>query len=233
MALAKCEDCGREVSTEAIACPNCGRPMRETEAQAATPSAAPAAPAMWPPPPQPVVGSQPPKSARKNWFRRHPILSVILALFVIIVIAAAAGASKDKTTAVADTTNTTPAAATTPTTTPPPTPPSPKPSLTGPQEQAIESAQSYLSMGSGFSRAGLIDQLSSSYGEGFPKNVATFAVDHLHVDWYKQAVESAKGYKASGMGFSCSGMIDQLSSAAGEKFTRAEAVYGARKAGVC
>lgn len=31
MALAKCADCGRDVSTEAAACPNCGKPVRFVE----------------------------------------------------------------------------------------------------------------------------------------------------------------------------------------------------------
>lgn len=28
MALARCPDCGREISTEALACPGCGKPNR-------------------------------------------------------------------------------------------------------------------------------------------------------------------------------------------------------------
>jgi membrane protein YdbS with pleckstrin-like domain len=40
MALIKCPDCGRDVSTAATACPQCGRPM----AAVAAPSAAPVAP---------------------------------------------------------------------------------------------------------------------------------------------------------------------------------------------
>jgi hypothetical protein len=105
--------------------------------------------------------------------------------------------------------------------------------MTGPQEQAVEAAQNYLSMGEGFSRNGLIQQLSSKYGSGFPKAVAAFAVNYLHVNWYQQAVQSARSYKATGGGFSCSGMIQQLESSAGSSFTHAQAVYGARKAGVC
>src|SRR5262245_28762850 len=58
------------------------------------------------------------------------------------------------------------------------TTPPPEPELTVSQEQAIAAAQSYLDMG-GFSKAGLIDQLSSSYGEGFPKADAKFAVEYL------------------------------------------------------
>ncbi|MGA9762013.1 MAG: Ltp family lipoprotein [Gaiellaceae bacterium] len=104
--------------------------------------------------------------------------------------------------------------------------------MTAAQEQAIQSAQSYLSMDSGFSRAGLIGQLSSSAGSGFPKTVAIFAVDHLHVNWNEQAVLSAKGYLSMGTGFSRAGLIDQLSSSAGSGFTHAQAVYAANYVGL-
>jgi Host cell surface-exposed lipoprotein len=103
--------------------------------------------------------------------------------------------------------------------------PKPEPSMTSSQENAIESAQSYLGMG-GFSRKGLIEQLSSSAGEGFPRADAEFAVDHLHPDWNKEAVKSAKSYLEMG-GFSKSSLIEQLSSSAGEGFTPAQAQYAA------
>jgi hypothetical protein len=99
-------------------------------------------------------------------------------------------------------------------------------------EQAIESAMGYLETGGGFSRAGLINQLSSSAGEGFPKGVAIFAVNHLRVNWNQQAVKSAKGYLETGGGFSRAGLIQQLSSSVGEGFTYAQAVYAANKVGL-
>jgi hypothetical protein len=40
------------------------------------------------------------------------------------------------------------------------------------------SAKSYMDMG-GFSRAGLIDQLTSPYGEQFTLAQATYAVNHV------------------------------------------------------
>lgn len=103
--------------------------------------------------------------------------------------------------------------------------------LTGPQRNAVRSAKSYLSM-SGFSREGLIQQLSSSAGEGYDVGDATVAVDSLNVDWNENAVKSAKSY-LSMSGFSCQGLIDQLSSSAGEKYTVEQATYGARQAGAC
>jgi hypothetical protein len=102
--------------------------------------------------------------------------------------------------------------------------------MTVAQQQAIESANSYLRLG-GFSRAGLIQQLSSSAGEGFPKAVAKFAVGHVQVNWNEQAVKSAKSYLEIG-GFSRAGLIQQLSSSAGEGFTHAQAVYAVNHVGL-
>lgn len=103
--------------------------------------------------------------------------------------------------------------------------------LTGPQRNAVRSAESYLSF-AGFSRRGLIDQLSSPYGDGYDVADATVAVDSLFVDWNEQAVRSARQYLEL-TGFSCSGLIQQLSSDAGDKYTEAEATYGAQQAGAC
>jgi hypothetical protein len=107
-------------------------------------------------------------------------------------------------------------------------PPPPEPELTAAQENAIESAQSYLAL-AGFSRQGLIDQLTSEYGEGFKKKDAVFAVDYLDPNWKKEAVESAKSYLEFGS-FSLQGLIEQLESPYGDQYTHAQAVYGARKA---
>jgi len=103
--------------------------------------------------------------------------------------------------------------------------------LTISQQNAVRSAKSYLSF-KGFSRKGLIGQLSSSAGDGFPVADATIAVDSLNVDWNEQAVKSAKSY-LDFKGFSCSGLIQQLSSSAGEGFTSDQAKYGAKQAGAC
>lgn len=103
--------------------------------------------------------------------------------------------------------------------------------LTGPQRNAVRSARQYLSI-SGFSRAGLIEQLSSEYGSGYDVADATVAVDSLNVDWNENAARSAKQY-LSISGFSCKGLIEQLSSDFGSKYTVSEATYGARQAGAC
>ena len=84
----------------------------------------------------------------------------------------------------------------------------------------------------GFSRNGLINQLSSSAGDGYDVADATAAVDSLNVDWNTEAVKSAKQY-LSMMGFSCRGLINQLSSSSGDKYTVSQATYGAKQAGAC
>ena len=103
--------------------------------------------------------------------------------------------------------------------------------LTGPQQNAVRSAQAYLDL-SGFSRDGLIHQLSSSFGDGYSVADATAAVDSMNVDWNRQAVRAARQYLDL-QGFSCSGLIRQLSSDAGDRYTRSQAEYGARQAGAC
>jgi hypothetical protein len=104
------------------------------------------------------------------------------------------------------------------------------PSLTVSQEQAIGAAENYLEF-SAFSRAGLIKQLSSKYGDGFSVKDATFAVDHIKVDWNEQAAKAAKRYLEVSH-FSRSGLIKQLTSKYGDQFTRAQAEYGVKKAGL-
>ena len=105
------------------------------------------------------------------------------------------------------------------------------PALTGPQRNARRNAEEYLQM-TGFSRNGLIDQLSSEYGSAYARSDAEAAVDSLNVDWQAQAVRSAEQYLAM-TGFSCNGLIEQLSSSHGSGYTREEAAYGAAAAGAC
>lgn len=104
-----------------------------------------------------------------------------------------------------------------------------KPKYTFAEQNAIAAAQDYLSM-SGMSRAGLIQQLSSKYGEGFKKADAVFAVNHINVSWNKQAVRAAKSYLQISS-FSRASLIEQLHSKAGEQFTLAQATYAANHVG--
>ena len=104
-------------------------------------------------------------------------------------------------------------------------------SLTKSQQNAVKSALSYLEF-SGFSRQGLIDQLSSEYGDQYPVADATIAVESLDVDWRAEAVQSANSYLEFSA-FSCQGLIDQLSSDYGDQYTVEEATYAATQVGLC
>jgi hypothetical protein len=115
-----------------------------------------------------------------------------------------------------------------------PTPPaaSTPPTFTLAQQQVLASAESYLSMGQGFSKRGLFQQLHSKAGEGFSKSLARFAVNHVKVNWRHQAVLSAKGYMQTQPGWSYASLVQQLDSAYGEGFTPAQAEYAAHKVGL-
>src|SRR4029078_13277441 len=102
--------------------------------------------------------------------------------------------------------------------------------MTVSQANAIEAAERYLSMAA-FSRSGLIQQLSSKHGEGFPRADAGYAVDHLAVDWNQQAVRAAKPHLAARV-FSREGLIHQLKARYGDGFTHAEALYGVEGTGL-
>lgn len=103
-----------------------------------------------------------------------------------------------------------------------------EPEMTPSQENAVQTAEDYLAF-SAFSKAGLIQQLSSSAGSGFPKADAVFAVNYLDVNWNQQAYKAAKDYLEFSS-FSLDGLIQQLASSAGSQFTQAQAEYGAKKA---
>lgn len=106
-----------------------------------------------------------------------------------------------------------------------------KPSMTGAQSNAVEAAKQYLDT-EAFSEAGLIQQLSSQDGDGYPLAIATFAVHYLHVDWNAEAIQDAKTYLQT-QPFSCAGLTQQLAASAGEGFTHAQAQYGADHTSAC
>ena len=194
--------------------------------------------------------------AFRSWPKWAQIVTGVVAVALVIAAIAGGGSSKDNTklasskkqSSAAPTTTpptttpptTAPPTTTPPTTTPPTTAPTtqapkptapPAPAETPGQANARRSAEQYLSLGNGFSRAGLIQQLSSSFGEGFSLEDATYGVDATHTDWNAQACLSAKGYlKLSA--FSHAGLVEQLSSEAGEQFTPDEAEYGVTCAGL-
>jgi hypothetical protein len=210
-------------------------------------------PAQVPPGQQPPGMPPQPQPKRKSWPARHKVLTGLMAVGALIVIIAATSASNKPSTPVADTgaaTSASPSAAAssaaaspsaaassaaaTPSaaassaaaSTAPSTPAAPaSPAMTSAQQQAVDSAQSYLSEGQGFSEQGLLNQLTSSYGSGFAEPDAEFAIRYLSPNWDQQAVDSAQSYLSEGQGFSEQGLIQQLTSSAGNGFTQAQAEY--------
>lgn len=101
--------------------------------------------------------------------------------------------------------------------------------MTVSQAQAIESAQQYVDF-SGFSKRGLMRQLTSNAGSGFTEADAEFALKHIKVDYNAEAVEAAQSYLDL-TSFSRKGLIDQLTSPA-SGFTLKQATYATNKVGL-
>lgn len=162
---------------------------------------------------------------QRNWFARHKILTgvggSVAALALLVAVTGGSGAET--------TTNSDPVAAVDqPATTEDAA--SAAPEITRAQENALRAAKNYLEFMS-FSEQGLIDQLSSEYGDGFSLEDATWAVSQLEVDWNEQAVRSAEQYLEISA-FSRAGLIDQLSSEFGSQFTVEQATYAADAVGL-
>jgi flagellar biosynthesis GTPase FlhF len=170
------------------------------------------------------------ESRRNNQVKIIKWLAIgFMGLIVVGVIASSSSNSSTKTTTPTATTASTSSHEADKSTNDAPKKDAPKkPEMTSSQKNAVESAKSYLET-KAFSKKGLIQQLSSSAGEGFPRADAVFAVNHIDVDWSEQAVKSAREYLDI-QSFSKSGLIEQLSSSAGEGFTLAQAQYGVNKA---
>ncbi|MFJ6680110.1 Ltp family lipoprotein [Microbacterium sp. NPDC091382] len=94
---------------------------------------------------------------------------------------------------------------------------------------ALGSAVMYLDS-MPFSRAGLIDQLTSEYGESYPKDVAEWAVDKAGADWNAEAAEAAQMYLDT-MSLSKDRLYDQLTSEYGSQFTAEQAKFGLKAVG--
>lgn len=99
-----------------------------------------------------------------------------------------------------------------------------------PQREALEAAQSYVDSGH-FSKKGLMEQLTSPYGEDFDKDDAEWAVARVEVDYNQEAAEAAQSYLDSGH-FSKASLMEQLTSPYGEQFTKKQAAYGVKAVGL-
>ncbi|WP_435201879.1 Ltp family lipoprotein [Janibacter sp. GS2] len=161
-----------------------------------------------------------PPVRRKSWFARHKVLSLVLGLALLCgggVGALGVGGATDEPTAQE------PARSSTGTTKEPAASTPAEPEMTTEQKNAIAAGENYLEL-MPFSEQGLIEQLSSDAGDGYPKDVARAAVETLEVDFKEQAVQAAEDYLDL-MPFSRSELIQQLSSDAGDGYTTEQAEY--------
>lgn len=88
---------------------------------------------------------------------------------------------------------------------------------------ALTKAETYSDMMS-MSKAGIYDQLTSDYGEGFSTEAAQYAIDNVDADWNANALEKARTYQDD-MAMSPNAIHDQLTSDYGEQFTQSQADY--------
>lgn len=88
---------------------------------------------------------------------------------------------------------------------------------------ALKKAEQYAETMS-MSKAGIYDQLTSEYGENFPKESSQYAIDNIVFDWKENALIKARQY-AESMSMSDDAIYEQLISEYGEKFTKEEAQY--------
>lgn len=143
----------------------------------------------------------------------------------VTLAAALAGCSTATTTQPASQ----PPAPAAPATTAPPAPAAPAPAppantATAGQQNALRKAGEYLDS-MPFSRTGLIQQLQF---DKFSAADATYAVDHVKVDWTEQAAKKAKSYLET-QSFSHGSLVDQL---VFDGFTPEQAESGVKAAGL-
>lgn len=216
MALIKCTECGTEVSDKAPACVKCGAPLALPQART-------------------VVAAK-----KKGIAAARILMNILWGVIGVVVFASVvnhcSSSQQANNTSAASTSFPGPPERETTSASEQARPPtaataSAQDGLSLPQNNAVRSAKQYLKI-SGFSRDGLIQQLSASAGDGYDLADATKAVDSLDVDWNGEAVKSAKQYLRI-TGFSCSGLIQQLSSSAGDRYSLEQATYGAHHAGAC
>lgn len=90
-------------------------------------------------------------------------------------------------------------------------------------QNALTKADSYANK-QHLSKARLFRQLTSEYGEGFPEDAATYAVENVITDYNYNALVKADSY-ANNQHLSKAELFQQLVSEYGEGFTESEAQY--------
>ena len=94
-------------------------------------------------------------------------------------------------------------------------------------KSALAKAESYAN-GLDMSKKSVYKQLTSEYGEGFPKEAAQYAIDNVVADWNENALNKANSY-ANDQYMSKKSVYEQLISEYGEQFTKEEADYAISK----
>jgi hypothetical protein len=163
-------------------------------------------------------------------FNRHPVIATILSIICGFILFGAVLNQNDKHNTAVTMERAADVPSISSTETPKPTVTKKKVHYTKSQSEAIDAAKNYLSL-MPLSKKGLIRQLSSNAGDGFPKADATFAVNHIKVDYNKQAYLSAQNYLEL-MSYSKAGLTRQLTSSYGDGFTAAQAAYAVKKVGL-
>ncbi len=211
---------------------------------------------------QPTNPPTPP--VQQGWFARHKVLSMVLGFTLVVLVCCCGGmalvmeggsggdgdagssASEEQTSATAEEESSEPASSDSANSkddepeqdeaeSEEPTEEEPADEgddMSQEQKNAISAAENYLDV-MPFSKKGLIEQLSSDAGDGYPRDVAEQAVEEIDadVDWDAQAVKAAKNYQDL-MPMSRSEMIQQLSSDAGDGFTQEQAEHAADELGL-
>ena len=94
-------------------------------------------------------------------------------------------------------------------------------------KSALVKAESYAN-GLDMSKKAVYKQLTSEYGENFPKEAADYAIERVEADWKKNALNKANSY-ANDQYMSKKSVYEQLISEHGEEFTKDEADYAISK----
>lgn len=90
-------------------------------------------------------------------------------------------------------------------------------------KNALRSAENYITI-MAFSEKGLFEQLTSEYGDQYPKDAAQYAMENIEVDYNEQALKAAENYQEI-MPMSDKELFEQLTSEYGDQYTKEQAQY--------
>lgn len=91
-------------------------------------------------------------------------------------------------------------------------------------KNAVSTVDDYQEAMGDMSYQGLMEQLTSDAGEGYPQEAAEYALSHVKINYNQNALECAKNYQEN-MPMSDQQLMEQLTSQDGEGFTQEQAQY--------